>query len=424
MIERLPPGLRQWLRLLRPSAFFRLLRRVLRRHWRRFSGVERRLVELQPESGVEVWGDALVAYIVDAVLDMDEELPVTHTHFWETRQIVQTFLDLGLRVDVVHWTNFEFVPDKPYRVALDVRHLLPRWRDHLPDDCLCIFHGETSHASFNDRAQEERHRAFEERHGNRLPERKAIGDTPAFAAADAATILGNETTLSTYRDVLRRGAVNDDLTGPEIWPVTISAPAQYPRLERAIESCRRRFVWLGSEGLVHKGLDLVLEAFRELPEHDLTVCGPIEREREFERFYWHDLYAAPNVHTYGWVDVTSDAFLRLAQSSLFLIYPSCSEGQCGSVVTCMHAGLVPLVSDRTGVPMDPSYSMELANPSVASLRRAILEISERPAEKLQTMSDCARAYARSHHNKERFAANYRAAIEEIFARHFPQGESA
>lgn len=425
MIHRVPPAARQWLRLLHPSALLRLLRRQVKKRWRKLAGVERNVVSLEPPKGVEPWrgvgGVALVAYIVDAVLDMDQDLPVTHTNFWETRQIVQTFLDLGLRVDVVHWTNVDFVPAKPYVVALDVRLLLPRSRPHLPDDCVCIFHGETSHARFNDSAQERRHRAFEARHGLRLPERKAIGDTPAFAAADAATILGNETTISTYRDVLDEDRED---AGPKIWPVTISAPAEYPRLDRDIEACRRCFVWLGSEGLVHKGLDLVLEAFRELPDHHLTICGPIEREREFERFYWRDLYESPNVHAHGWVDVTSSDFLRIARSSLSMVYPSCSEGQCGSVVTCMHAGLVPLVSDRTGVPMETSYAVEVPEPTVESLRAAIVKLSNRPADELQAMSDGARDYARTHHTKERFAANYRAATREILQRFLPDDTDA
>ena len=32
------------------------------------------------------------------------------------------------------------------------------------------------------------------------------------------------------------------------------------------EVCRPHFMWLGSRGFVHKGLDVVLEAFSEMPE--------------------------------------------------------------------------------------------------------------------------------------------------------------
>ena len=35
--------------------------------------------------------------------------------------------------------------------------------------------------------------------------------------------------------------------------------------------------------MVHKGLDLVLEAFAGMPEYHLTVCGPVAKEKDFER---------------------------------------------------------------------------------------------------------------------------------------------
>lgn len=415
---------RQLLRRLRPSVFAREARRVARKAWRRLSGIEKRVVRLEP--GTDAFrGDALVAYIVDGVLGAwaaeDADLPVTHTNYWETRQIARTFLELGYRVDVVHWTNDAFVPEKPYDVALDVRRLLPAWAPHLPEHCVRIFHGETSHAAFNDAAAARRHRDLEERRGVHLPFRKAIGGAPSFDVADAATVLGDETTLDTYRAQLEKA--RPESTGREdlpIVPVKISAPIGYPRFERDFgegdESCRRRFLWLGSEGLVHKGLDLVLEAFSGLPDFHLTVCGPISRERAFERVYWRELYETPNVETVGWIDVTSEDFERLASRTLGLVYPSAAEGQCGSVVTCLHSGLVPVVSDRTGVPVDESFGIVLPDPSVESIRRAVRELSERSAAELESMSDAARAYARENHTKETFARVYREAIEEILER--------
>jgi hypothetical protein len=47
--------------------------------------------------------------------------------------------------------------------------------------------------------------------------------------------------------------------------------------------------------MVHKGLDLVLEAFADMPEYHLTVCGPIQKEQDFERAYYRELYQVPNI---------------------------------------------------------------------------------------------------------------------------------
>ena len=37
--------------------------------------------------------------------------------------------------------------------------------------------------------------------------------------------------------------------------------------------------------MVHKGLDLVLEAFVAMPEYHLTVCGKVSSEKDFEDAY-------------------------------------------------------------------------------------------------------------------------------------------
>ena len=124
---------------------------------------------------------------------------------------------------------------------------------------------------------------------------------------------GNEFTLNTY-----------SYANKPIYRVPISTTVLYswPE-EKDFEACRKRFLWLGSGGLVRKGLDLVLDAFAEMPEYDLTVCGPIQRERDFEKAYYKELYQTPNIHTVGWVDIASPEFIEITNNCIGLIYPSC-----------------------------------------------------------------------------------------------------
>ena len=150
-----------------------------------------------------------------------------------------------------------------------------------------------------------------------------------------------------------------------IYRLPISAPVIYPWPEgKDFEACRRHFLWLGSHGFVHKGLDLVLEAFAAMPEYHLTVCGPtkgeVEKEfekvlyveKDFEKTFYKELYQTSNIRTVGWVDVASPEFMQIANDCIGLINPSCSEGEGGAVVGCMHAGLIPIVSYESGVDID------------------------------------------------------------------------
>jgi glycosyltransferase involved in cell wall biosynthesis len=297
------------------------------------------------------------------------------------------------------------VPEKRYRAVVDVRLNLERWLPHLDEGCLKIFHGETAHWQFHNKAQEERLQTLFERRGVRLRPNKMLEPNRAIESADCGLVLGNDFTLGTYR-----------FAGTPLEPLVISSQHSYPALERDYRQARRHFLWFGSGGLVHKGLDRVLETFAGLPSYELTVCGPVHLERDFERAYYRELYDLPNVHTMGWVDISSPQFVDLARGATALLYPSCSEGQCGGVITSMHAGLIPIVSKTSGVPIADDYGVELEDCEISTLRDAVLALSQRPEFELRAMSERARAYARAHHTHEAFATRYRDKVESLLGR--------
>jgi glycosyltransferase involved in cell wall biosynthesis len=218
--------------------------------------------------------------------------------------------------------------------------------------------------------------------------------------------LGNKFTVDTYKYAKK-----------PIYPISISATFVYPRPERKnFEACRKSFLWFGSHGFVHKGLDLVLEAFAEMPEYRLTVCGPFGRgvEQEFEKFFHKELYDTPNIRTVGWVDVASMDFLNIAESCVGLIYPSCSEGQSGGVVTCMHAGLIPMVSRASGIDMG-DFGFLLQDCSVATIREDVSNLSRLTAEDLRSRGRRTWEFARAHHTRKSFSDGYRAFVRTILA---------
>ena len=394
--------------------------RRLQLEWQRFStkwskklrGLDRQVLTLPPTPsstrpstlppGGESRGAVLVSYVLDGVRQaLAGRVEHSHTHFWEAHRIAQTFADLGFEVDVVHWQNQSFEPTKPYRAVVDVRSNLERWAPTLPDDCIKIFHGETAHWSFHRDAQAERYDALEARRDVRLPPVKPAEPNRGIETADVGFILGNDFTLGTFEPA-----------GTPLHRLWISSNTIYPDLEREAESAKR-FLWFGSGDLVHKGLDLVLEAVARRPDLELVVCGPIHREPHFERAYARELYELPNVETYGWIDTESRDFLDIARRCSALIYPSCSEGQCGGVVTCMHAGLVPILTEQCGLDVDPAFGTLLPDPlmrggdPVEPVESALEAHATRPWSETVAMSRTAAEVARTEHTRERFAARYR-----------------
>lgn len=383
---------------LRPANIAAELGRIRDKYLRKLRRVDQRVVTLEPTSSDgNVRGRVLLSYIIDPFLAGDSpELPHSHTHFWETWMIARAWRDLGYRVDAISWTNLSFELKHPYDVVIDVRLNLERLAPYLPG-ALKILHTDTSHYTFNNPAQEARRQALTERRGIVLKPQRMLPENRAAEHADAVVYLGNGFTGGTYAFACK-----------PLFRVPVSVPFTYDwPAAKDFDAVRKNFLWFGSGGLVHKGLDLVLEAFAGLPDFHLTVCGPIRRERDFEKAYFQELYQTPNIRTLGWIDVNGPDFIALARQTLGLVYPSCAEGGGSSALTCMHAGIIPLLTPETSVDLDTSYGVELRDITVAGLREAIRELAAQPADKLETMARGAWEFARSQHSREHFETAYR-----------------
>ncbi len=399
------PNLSLWKRRLRPAFVLSELRRIGRKLWRKLRDPYRGVATLPAEG--EPRGRALVSFWLDPFLVPEgEELPHSHTAYWESREIARTWARLGFEVDVIHWTNSRFVPERPYDVLVDVRLNLERLAPLVGEECLRVQHIETGHHLFHNRAQRERLDALERRRGVRLKPVKMIEENRAIEHAHFATTTGNRFTIDTYAHA-----------GREIFPVPLSAPFRFPSpAGKDFDACRRTWIWFGSGGLVHKGLDVVLEAFAGMPDHRLIVCGPVQAERDFEACYARELYDTPNIETVGWVDIAGERFRDVCARAAGVVYPSCSESGGGSVVTCLHAGLVPVLTYEASVDLH-DFGVLLPDARIETVRRVVAETASLPAEELCRRAVAAWEHARREHTRERFSERYRAAAEEMLARH-------
>jgi len=363
--------------------------------------LERRFVSCEPKS--EPIGDVLLCYNNHAFVMKDQDPALfQHTNRWESLQIARTFLDLGYRVDVINENNEYFTPTRRYSYFVGNRINFDRIARLLNPDCVKILHIDTAHWLFHNTAEGRRLEQLKERRGVVLSSRRTLKPNFAIEHADYATVLGNEFTMGVYR-----------YAGKPLFRIPISTPVLYDWPdEKDFDRVRRRFLWFGSEGMVHKGLDLVLEAFSQMPDHHLTVCGPVRGERDFETAYRKELYDTPNIHTAGWVDVRSAQFLEIVNNCVGLVFPSCSEGQNGGVVTCMHAGLIPIVSYESGVDVD-GFGRILKHCSVETIKDSVRAVSSLPAEELRARAHRGWQYARATHTREEFARVFAGAVSEI-----------
>jgi glycosyltransferase involved in cell wall biosynthesis len=365
----------------------------------------KRMVSLKPHNGNR--GNVLLAYILEPfLLKPGEEISNQHTHDWESFQIARTFLEFGYAVDAIDYRDFKFIPKKNYSFFISARSYFKEIGEKLNPDCIKIVHLETSHFLFSNASACRRGLNLQQRRGITLNSIRWIHPNWAIEYADIATIKGNQFVVDTYAYAKKPYFQTYN-------PAVISVP--WPE-EKQFDSCRKNFLWLGSDGFVHKGLDLVLEAFAEMPDHHLTVCGPIQKEKVFAQAFHKELYETPNIHTYGWVDISSQNFIDLANQCIGLVYPSCAEANAGSVVNCLQAALIPIISNESGVDVY-DFGIILKESSIQEIKEAVMKISALPEEKLKSRARATWEYATKNHSREQFAKNYKNIIQTIIEKY-------
>jgi glycosyltransferase involved in cell wall biosynthesis len=337
------------------------------------------------------------------LLKPGEAIPATHQNLWEAYQMAQAFLDLGFAVDVIDYTNNIFLPTKDYALFVDARWNMERIGPLLNKDCVKMSHTVTAHPLFQDSAELGRLLDLQRRRNVTLRPRRQDVLNWGIEHSDCATVLGNEFTVGTYRYVNK-----------PLYPIPCATPFLYPPPEgKDYERCRNRFLFMAGVGMVHKGLDRVLEAFASMPHLSLTICGPVEKEQDFVRAYRKELYETKNIRVVGWVDVSSDTFPELANSCIALLHPSCSEGSATSVVTCMHAGLIPIASRESGVDISREFGIVLKDSSIEEIREAVQSVGDLPAPRLREMAQASWRQARDVHSCDKFVARYKEILTEV-----------
>jgi len=170
-------------------------------------------------------------------------------------------------------------------------------------------------------------------------------------------------------------------------------------------------LWFGSYGLLHKGLDLAVEAFRDRSDWTLHICGYTEAEKNF----LNSLDLPCNVVVHGFVNVLTEEFADIASEVCFVILPSCSEGTATAVVTAVgNGGMVPIVTKECGYDVgDSGFVIEL---SVDDIGRTMDKLDGIDISRLKDLSLKAQSVACNRYTVENFKCNMSKHLTEILGR--------
>jgi glycosyltransferase involved in cell wall biosynthesis len=362
------------------------------------------LQDLHPAGAGGAQKRALLSYIVHPFLiPEDDRRRFNHTNIWHARAIVQVLNRMGYTVDVIDYRDLRPLPRRDYDLFIGHGGVnFERICRELAGTALPkILFTTGSHWRYHNQQEEMRFAALERRRGARLPLDRYIrhDEDAALRLADGVIGLGNQATRQTYaglqRVILLNGtAVYDDHLD---W-----CPKDFGE-------SRAHFLFYAGPGNVHKGLDLLLEAFAGLPQH-LWISTRLEAG--FARLYRGELSGLPNIHPLGWVQPRSAEFYRMMRRCAFCILPSCSEGQSQSVIEAMNQGLIPLVSPQAGLDVQ-DFGMILEPVSVEVIRQAARTAAGWSSERCGELSAKARRAAQTVYSQAAFLENFQRALQEL-----------
>jgi len=182
--------------------------------------------------------------------------------------------------------------------------------------------------------------------------------TSNYETADRVLLLGNDFVRNTYPAVFRKKME------------LINNVTLHPYFKLGKRTRKNAFLFISSVGLVHRGLDLVLDVFSKL-DQKVYILSAFEKEKDFVALYAKELYETPNVIPVGYVPLDTREFFNVVTQCDFVILPSCSEGQSSSVVNLMAYGLIPVIPENVGIPNTAEVGIKIDTLDEAGVHAAV-----------------------------------------------------
>lgn len=313
--------------------------------------------------------------------------------------------ELGYIVDIINWDDTNFNPTESYDlVVLHGAKNYESLKAKLLQQPPIIYFATGTHWKFSNAQEDARLADVYKRHGVHLPRDRFVAETEDIAtdAAKGIIALGNNFIQNTYRKhhPLVMGVNNASYPDNHFDKV----PKDYAQIGN-------NFLFFAGAGNVHKGLDLLLDSFKDLPDQHLYIVTV--KEPAFHKAFKREL-ALPNIHWIGEVNMRTKEFYDALDRCAFIIFPSCSEGQAGSVVEAMNQGLIPIVSKETSLDTEP-YGLVLADNSIPTIQAAIKTMARKSPNELAQMAQKVRHVAQTEHSPERFRRDLHRAVKQILA---------
>lgn len=345
----------------------------------------------------------LVSYLVNPVLDDLSQKPTEmFSNNGAGRTIPKVLNQLGYIVDVINWDDTKPIKREYDLIVSHGGKNFDQIEKLKTKQNKLVYYSTGSYWRYHNDEEQKRLNYFEKRHNTKYKLDREIqhAEEQANAKADAIIALGNQDTANTYTKFKHvfhlQGA---------------SMPIVPPRTINELNSNELGFLFMAGPGNLHKGLDIVLDAWEKLPKelhlHIVTLI-----DDDFAQYYKKQLYDTPNIHTYGFVIQRSKQYYDIISTCQFSMLLSCSEGSPGSVIESMHQGLIPIDSRESHVDIG-KYGYVLKQNTVEELVGLLQTLSQLKKNEIVQSQLNLRSWAEKEFTVQRYEQEFTTIIQEV-----------
>lgn len=344
---------------------------------------------------------ALICYLTYGYFYNLEETNIGRTIPFEIFKIVNIFSELGYCIDIIGCNDvrsLELIKSTQYNLIFGFGETFYQTVKMQPF-ALSILYMTENHPNISLQEEKKRNDYFYARHGKKI----AITRSGAFYQNKHMEIKYSHVITLSETEPLKTQYDNPYA----IFPTGILNP-NYIFKNKNHQSTKNNFLWLGSSGAIHKGLDLLIDVFNHRNDVVLHICGLSSIERKIL-----NLKQRENIIEYGHIDIKSEIFLEITEKCSFVILPSCSEACSTSITTGMMHGLIPIVMKNTGFDRLNGNAIFLNDFSIEYLDEKLTEFQNFNPNDLQLFSKKVYDFARQNFSISTFEKNFKRIIIDI-----------
>ncbi len=336
-------------------------------------------------------------------------IKLSHTNSAECIKITETFRKIGFNCDIVDNQADIRIDYHKYDVVFGFGKVFEN-SFYSNRKIFKIYYGTGKHPYFSNMETIKRGlNVMEKKNEFLLESLRLIKEDYSLqtTASDTLLIIGGETDSSTYRKY----------TNNQINTINVSFFKIHDYLkiinEKNFLEAGKHFLFFSGSGLIHKGLDLLLEAFSRQNDLYLHICADIKSEPKFENIYKDELYKTKNIHTYGFVNINSETFKKLITKCAFVILPSCSEAMPTSVVNVIgNGGLIPILPSASSINID-ELTLPITDLTVESVVKSLKETQTMTNDKKKKISLKIGEFINNNYTIENFSKNIETILKNI-----------